>query len=128
MSSESWPVRSKHRKYSPGQANYSPRQAVEWSASLISRAKRLLHLSEFARSTPLRRTLLVTGLFAAFTGALLGFIYLKTKADLTVRSDRLIASQMSVFAQLSPQRRLDAIDEHLKQDPDRVQLDRKSVV
>jgi signal transduction histidine kinase len=122
MPTESWPVRSKPRKYSPGQANYFPRQAVEWSAPFISRAKRLVHLSEFARSTTLRRTLLVTGLFAAFTGALLGFIYLKTRADLTMRSDRLIASQMSVFAHLPPQRRLDAIDEHLKQDPDRVRL------
>ncbi len=54
--------------------------------------------------------------------ALLGFIYLKTESDLTTRSDRVIASQMSVFAGLSPERRLDAINEHLKQDPSRVQL------
>jgi signal transduction histidine kinase len=122
MSTKSWPVRSNPPKYSPGQANYSPRQAVEWSASLISRAKLLVHLSEVALSTTLRRTLLVAGLFAAFIIALLGFIYLKTKADLTMRSDRLIASQMSVFVELSPQRRLDAIHERLKQDPDHVEL------
>src|ERR1700730_12694335 len=77
---------------------------------------------EFTRSTTLRWTSLVAVLFAVFTVALLGFIYLKTKADLTMRSDRLIASQMSVFTQSSPQRRLDAIDEQLKQDPDRVRL------
>jgi hypothetical protein len=59
---------------------------------------------------------------AAFIVALLGFIYLKTEADLPMRSDRVIVSQMSVFADLSPERRLDAINEDMKQDPDRVQL------
>jgi signal transduction histidine kinase len=81
-----------------------------------------IHLSEFARSTTLRRTLLVAGLFGAFIVALLGFIYLKTKADLTERSDHLIASQMSVLAHASPQRRLDGIHERLEQDPDRIRL------
>jgi signal transduction histidine kinase len=79
-------------------------------------------LPEFTRSTTLRWTLLVAGIFAAFIVALLGFVYLKTKNDLTVRSDRMIASQMGLFANLSPDRRLDAIDEHLRQDPGRVRL------
>jgi len=81
-----------------------------------------MQLLKFARSTTLRWTLLVAALFAGFVVALLGFVYLKTKHDLTIRSDRMIASQMSVFADLSPERRLDAIDEHLKQDPWRVRL------
>jgi hypothetical protein len=81
-----------------------------------------MHLPEFTRSTTLRWTLLVAGIFGAFTVALLGFVYLKTKHDLTMRSDRVIASQVGVFADLLPERRLDAINEHLKQDPDRVQL------
>ena len=81
-----------------------------------------MQLLTFARSTTLRWTLLVAALFTGFVAALLGFVYLKTKHDLTVRSDRLIASQMSVFADLSPERRLDAIDEHLKQDPWLVRL------
>jgi signal transduction histidine kinase len=81
-----------------------------------------MRLPEFTRSTTLRWTLLVAGLFAGFIVALLGFVYLKTRDDLTVRSDRVIASQMSVFAHLPPERRLDAIDEQLKQDPGRVQL------
>jgi signal transduction histidine kinase len=34
----------------------------------------------------------------------------------------MIASQMDAFAALSPERRLDAINDHLKQDPRRVQL------
>src|SRR6202158_3545057 len=39
-----------------------------------------------------------------------------------MRSDRVIASQMGVLADLSPERRLNPINEHLKQDPGRVQL------
>jgi signal transduction histidine kinase len=77
---------------------------------------------EFTSSTTLRWTLLVAGIFAAFIVALLGFVYLTTTDDLTMRSDRLIASQIAVFADLSPVRRLDAINEHLKQDPARVRL------
>jgi signal transduction histidine kinase len=81
-----------------------------------------MQLPEFMRSTTLRWTFLVAGIFAAFILALLGFVYLKTESDLTTRSDRVIASQMGFFAGLSPERRLDAINEHLKQDPSRVQL------
>ena len=81
-----------------------------------------MQLTEFARSTTLQWTLLVAALFTGFVVALLAFVYLKTKHDLTIRSDRMIASQMSVFAHFSPERRLDAIDEHLKQDPWRVRL------
>ena len=61
------------------------------------------------RSATLRWTLLVAGIFAAFIVALLGFVYLKTQGDLTMRSDRMIVSQMGVFADFSPERRLGAI-------------------
>jgi hypothetical protein len=63
-----------------------------------------MQLPEFTRSTTLRWTLLVAGIFAASVVALLGFVYLKTKDDLTARSDRVIASQIGVFAELSPER------------------------
>src|SRR6202158_602531 len=81
-----------------------------------------MQLPEFTRSTTLRWSFLVAGIFSAFIVALLGFVYLKTDRDLTMRSDRMIASQMGVFADLSPERRLDALNEHLKEDPGRVQL------
>ena len=81
-----------------------------------------MQLPEFARSTTLRWILLVAGAFAAFVVALLGFVYLKTKDDLTMRSDRVIVSQIGFFAHLSPQRRLDAIDDYLKQDPGRLRI------
>jgi signal transduction histidine kinase len=77
---------------------------------------------EFMHSTTFRWTCLVAGIFAAFIVALLGFVYLKTERDLTMRSDRVIASQIGVFADLLSERRLDAINEHLKQDPARVRL------
>jgi signal transduction histidine kinase len=84
------------------------------------RRKSRSRLAEFTRLTTLWWTLLVVGIFTAFIVALLGFVYLKTRDDLTKRSDRVIASRMSLLAALSPERRLDAIDEFLKQDPGRV--------
>jgi signal transduction histidine kinase len=88
----------------------------------IFRWTNLMQLPEFMRSTTLRWTFLVAVIFASFIVALLGFVYLKTESDLTMRSDRVIASQIAVFAGLSPELRLNAINVHLKQDPDRVQL------
>jgi hypothetical protein len=87
------------------------------SASVIFPWNNLMQRAEFMHLTTLRRTFLVAGIVAAFIGALLGFVYLKAKADLTIRSDRIIASQIGVLAELSPERRLDAINQHLKQVP-----------
>jgi signal transduction histidine kinase len=112
---KSWTLRSKPREY-------SPRHSENDSSSVIIRRNDLMHLPAFTRSTTLRWTLLVAGIFAAFTVALLGFVYLKAKHDLMMRSDRLIGSQMDIFAEMSPERRLDAIDVYLKQDPARVRL------
>jgi hypothetical protein len=87
----------------------SPQNKQKRSASVIVRRNSLMQLPEFTRSTTLRWTFLVAGLFAAFIVALLGYIYLKTQDDLTMRSDRMIGSQMGLFANLSPERRLDAL-------------------
>jgi signal transduction histidine kinase len=81
-----------------------------------------MQVAEFARSATLRWTLVVAWIFAAFVVALLGFVYLKIKNDLTMRSDRMITSRMHLLAHLSPERRFDAINEDLKQDPARVRL------
>jgi signal transduction histidine kinase len=81
-----------------------------------------MRLPEFTRSTTLRWTVLVAGMFAGFTVALLGFVYLKMEHDLTMRSDRVIARQMSILADLSPEQRLRSINEGLRQDPARVRL------
>jgi signal transduction histidine kinase len=70
----------------------------------------------------LRWIALVAGIFVTLIVALLGFVYLKTKNDLTMRSDRVIASQIGALANLSAERRLDALNEALKQDPAQVRL------
>jgi signal transduction histidine kinase len=114
MSAKSCLLRSKPRNYSP--------RAAEWSASAIARPNTPMQLPEFTRSTTLRWTVLLVGIFAAFTVALLGFVYLKTKHDLTMRTDGAIVSQMGILAALSPGPRLESIKEGLRQDPARVRL------
>ena len=96
--------------------------SLAYSASVSFRWNNLMQLPEFTRSTTLRWSFLVAGIFAAFIVGLLWFVYLKTENDLTMRSDRVIASQVGVFADLLPERRPDAINEHVKHDPGRIQL------
>jgi hypothetical protein len=100
----------------------SPEQIHSWSAFVISRETIAMRWPEFVRSTTLRWTALLAAIFAAFVVAMLGFVYLKIKHDLTIRYDRSIRSQMGVLALLSPPRRLDAIDDSLRQDPAQVRL------
>jgi hypothetical protein len=107
------------RPFGPTPSRYLPRRA-ETRVVWLSFGPNNLQLPEFTRSTTLWWTLLVVGLFAGFVVALLGFVYLKTKYDLTVRSDHLIASQMNIFAHLPPERRQDAIDQQL--DPGDTQI------
>lgn len=102
--------------------NRSPRRAEEGSVSSLLGQNNPSQLPEFTRSTTLRWTALLAGIFAVFTVALLGFVYLKTKHDLTMRSDRAIALQMGTVAGLSPVQRLEFINEGIRQDPARVRL------
>jgi signal transduction histidine kinase len=68
------------------------------------------------RSTTFRWTLAVAGVFAILVIVLFGFIYLKTDQYLVIRSDRMIVNQLDAIAALPSERRLDAIDDHVKQD------------
>jgi len=77
--------------------------------------------AQIIRSITFRRALAVTGAFAVFVIALFGFIYWQTDQYLIARSDRMIARQLNVIAALPGERRLDAIDEHLRQDSRGVQ-------
>lgn len=77
--------------------------------------------AEIIRSNTFRWALAVAGVFAAFVIVLFGFIYWQTDQYLIARSDRMIASQLNVIAALPGERRLDAIDEHLRQDSRGVQ-------
>jgi signal transduction histidine kinase len=77
--------------------------------------------AQIIRSNTFRRALAVTGAFAVFVIVLFGFIYWQTDQYLIARSDRMIARQLNVISALPGERRLDAIDEHLRQDSRGVQ-------
>src|ERR1700748_2993740 len=103
-------------------SNHFPAHAEELNASAIFMRNITTRLPEFARSTTLRWTVLVAVIFVAFTVALLGFVYLKTRHDLASRYDRVISLQMGILAALPSDRRSEAINEGLKQDLSRVRL------
>jgi signal transduction histidine kinase len=77
---------------------------------------------QFVRSNTFHWAFMVAGVLAAFILVLFGFIYWKIDDYLIERSDRVVTSHMDVIGGLSPERRLEAIDERLKQDPRGVQL------
>jgi signal transduction histidine kinase len=73
------------------------------------------------RSNTFRWALAVAGVFAVFVVVLFGFIYWQTDQYLIARSDKMIASQLNFIAGLPGERRLNAINDHLKQDSRGVQ-------
>ena len=77
---------------------------------------------QFMRSNTFHWAFMVAGVFAVFIIVLFGFIYWKIDDYLTARSDRVITAQLDGIAALPPGRRLEAIDERLRQDPRGVQL------
>jgi len=77
---------------------------------------------QFLRSNTFHWAFLVAAVFAVFITALFGFIYWKLDDYLTARSDRVITAQMDRIADLPAERRLNAIEERLRQDPRGVQL------
>jgi signal transduction histidine kinase len=76
----------------------------------------------FLRSNTFHWAFLVAAVFAIFVIVLFGFIYWKTDDYLTARSDGVITAQLNAIAGLSPGRRIEAIDEHLKTDLRGVQV------
>jgi signal transduction histidine kinase len=77
---------------------------------------------QLIRSSTFHWALMVAGVFAVFIMVLFGFIYWKIDDYLVQRSDRVITVELEDISGLSPQRRLEAIDEKLRQDPRGVQL------
>src|ERR1700730_1509893 len=77
---------------------------------------------QFIHSNTFHWALMVAGVFAVFVMVLFGFIYWKIDDYLTARTDRVLTVEVDSIAALSPERRLEAIDEKLRQDPRRVQL------
>ena len=81
-----------------------------------------MRLPEFIRSTTFRWTLVVSGAFAVCIFLLFGFIYWQTAVYMTARVDNAISDEVNAIAADPPERRLDAIDARVKQDPRRVRL------
>jgi signal transduction histidine kinase len=77
---------------------------------------------QFMRSNTFHWALIVAGVFAVFVIVLFGFIYWNIDDYLTARSDRVITVELDEIAGLSSERRLQAIDERLRQDPRAVQF------
>jgi signal transduction histidine kinase len=77
---------------------------------------------QFIRSNTFHWALMVAGVFAVFVIVLFGFIYWQIDDYLTTRSDRVITLELEGISGLSAERRLQAIDEKLRQDPRGVQL------
>jgi signal transduction histidine kinase len=77
---------------------------------------------QFIRSNTFHWALTVAAVFAIFVIVLFGFIYWKIDDYLTVRSDGVITVELDGISGLSHERRLEAIDEKLRQDPRGVQI------
>jgi signal transduction histidine kinase len=77
---------------------------------------------QFIRSSSFRRALMLAIALAAIVVALFGYTYWQTASYLTARSDQMIMTQVNAISSLPEQRRLDAIEEHLKQDSRGVQF------
>ena len=78
-------------------------------------------LPDFTRTTTFRWTLVVGGVFVAFTLLLVVVVYARTEHYLTARSDGVVTMQAQVLVDSEPAKRLDRIDWHLAQDPRGVQ-------
>jgi signal transduction histidine kinase len=77
---------------------------------------------QFVRSNTFHWAFMAAGVFAAFILVLFGSIYWQIDSDLIARSDRVITAQLDGIAGLSPEPRLEATEERLRQDPRGVQL------
>src|SRR5258708_8473444 len=77
---------------------------------------------QFIRSNTFHWALMVAGVFAVFVIVLFGFIYWQIDDYLTARSDRVITLELEGISGLSPERRLQAMDQRFRHDPRRGQL------
>jgi signal transduction histidine kinase len=79
-------------------------------------------LPEFARTNTFRWAVIAAVAFAVFVLVLFGFIYWTTDRYLIARSDHVIASQLTVMSALPLERKADAINYQLSEDPRGVQF------
>jgi len=81
-----------------------------------------VRLNEFLRSTTFRWTLIFFGAFALLTLLSFTFVYLRATTYMVTRIDTAISDEADLMAGDGPERRLQALDERLRQDPRRVKL------
>jgi signal transduction histidine kinase len=86
------------------------------SAAWVSSSVRL---PEFARTTTFRWTLAVAGAFVLCTLVLFGFVYWQTAVYMVSKYDVLLTQELRVFADNTPEQRLQEIDDRLRKDPQR---------
>src|ERR1700694_6105467 len=86
-----------------------------WRQAKIPGGHNPMRQPQFIRSNTFHWAFMVAGVFAVFVIVLFGFIYWKIDDYLTARSDRVITVELESIASLPPERRLDAIDEKLRQ-------------
>ena len=79
-----------------------------------------MRLRDFARTTTFRWTLAITGGFVACIMVLFGFVYWQTAVYMTSRIDGTLTQLTRVIAADDPDRRLEAIEDRLRQDPRRI--------
>ena len=76
---------------------------------------------QFIYSTTFHWALTVAAVLAIFVTLLFGFIYWKTDKYLIARSDSMIVGNMNIIAAVPEEdRRLNAVNQHLKEDPRRL--------
>jgi signal transduction histidine kinase len=81
-----------------------------------------VRLPDFARTTTFRSTLIVAGAFFLCTVLLFGFVYWQTAVYMMDKSDALLSDELRVFAQNTPEQRLQEIDDRLRKDPERIKI------
>jgi signal transduction histidine kinase len=88
----------------------------------LSRQRGIMKRPQFVRSSSFRWALTLATALASIVVILFGFTYWQTASYLTARSDQMIMTQVNEMSSLPEQRRLDAIEQHLKQDSRGVQF------
>jgi signal transduction histidine kinase len=81
-----------------------------------------VHLPDFARTSTFRSTLIVAGAFFLCTVLLFGFVYWQTAVYMMDKNDALLSDELRVFAQNTPEQRLQEIDDRLRKDPERIKI------
>jgi signal transduction histidine kinase len=79
-------------------------------------------LPDFARTTTFRATLIVAGAFFLCTVLLFGFVYWQTAVYVMDKYDQLLAEELRVFVENTPEQRLQEIDDRLRKDPGRIKV------